>query len=233
MKGKLNFIIDVLMFLLLAAITGLGFLMKYVLIPGKDRVAHFGRFVDLYFLGLDRHEWGGLHLILGFVLLGLLVLHIVLHWNSIQCLFRRLINGESWRGPLLFAFSAVSLFLFAFPFLIRIEIREAAAGSHVHHHASAEMNDGPARHEMPGADHSASDQPDRSDPAASALQIQGRMTLIQVSEQYHVPVASIVSGLHIDDSVSPNTQLGYLRKRYGFHMSDVIRLIEQCRNQSG
>lgn len=233
MKGKLNFIIDVLMFLLLAAITGLGFLMKFVLIPGKDRVAHFGRPVDLYFFGLDRHEWGSLHLILALIMLGLLLLHIVLHWNTIQCLYRRLVNGQSWRGPLLFVFSAVSLFLIAFPFLVRIEIREAAAGSHVHHHAAVEMNAGPARDEITDASHSAYQQPDRPGPAASPLRVQGRMTLIQVSERYHVPVASILSGLQIDDSVSPNTQLGHLRKRYGFHMSDVIRVVEQYPDQSG
>ena len=84
MKGKLNFIIDALMFLLMVAMTGLGFLMKYILVPGKDRPSKFGRQVDLYFMDLDRHEWGKIHLILGFVLLGLLVLHIVLHWKSIR-----------------------------------------------------------------------------------------------------------------------------------------------------
>ena len=37
MKGRLNLIVDALMFLLMAAVAGLGFLMKYVLVPGKER----------------------------------------------------------------------------------------------------------------------------------------------------------------------------------------------------
>jgi len=36
-KSKLNFVIDAVMFLVLMAMAGLGFLMNYVLIPGKER----------------------------------------------------------------------------------------------------------------------------------------------------------------------------------------------------
>jgi hypothetical protein len=133
MKGKLNFIIDALMFLVMTAVAGLGFLMKYILIPGKDRVAKFGRQVDLYFLNLDRHEWGSLHLILGYILLALLVLHIVLHWQSILCLFQRLVRKKSWRIVLTVAFLLICLFLFLFPFNVKIRIEEVKPGKG--HHA--------------------------------------------------------------------------------------------------
>ena len=38
--------------------------MKYVLIPGKETFAVYGRHVELYLWGMDRHDWGplpGLH----------------------------------------------------------------------------------------------------------------------------------------------------------------------------
>ena len=91
-KPKLNFTISALMFLVMMAMAGLGFLMKYVLIPGKDRWVKYGRNVDLTLFGLDRHQWGSIHLYLGLTLLGLLALHIILHWHQIVGLFHRLIT---------------------------------------------------------------------------------------------------------------------------------------------
>ncbi len=38
-KTKLNFVVDALMFMCMMAIIGLAFLMKFILIPGKERLA--------------------------------------------------------------------------------------------------------------------------------------------------------------------------------------------------
>lgn len=88
-KSKVNLIIDTLMFLCVMAITGIGLLMKYVLLPGKETAAVYGRKVDLFLFGMDRHQWGTIHLIIAFVLLGLLTLHVVLHWNMIVSIYCR------------------------------------------------------------------------------------------------------------------------------------------------
>ena len=45
-KAKLNFAIDALMFLCMTAIAGLGFLMKYVLLPGRESTIKYGRRVE-------------------------------------------------------------------------------------------------------------------------------------------------------------------------------------------
>ncbi len=82
-KSKLSLVIDALMFLCVMAIAGIGFLMKFVLLPGKDTWAVYGRKVDLFLFGMDRHQWGTIHLIIAFVFLGMITLHIVLHWNMI------------------------------------------------------------------------------------------------------------------------------------------------------
>jgi hypothetical protein len=127
-KPKLNFVIDALMFLTLMAIAGLGFLMKYVLIPGKDTWAVYGRHVELYLFGMDRHDWGAIHLYLAFFLLTLLVIHLILHWSMIVGLFARLISSTKLRTRIAFAFLIITVLLLYFPFLFTPEIRERGPG---------------------------------------------------------------------------------------------------------
>ena len=127
-KGKLNFLIDALMFLCMAAIAGLGFLMKYVLIPGKETWAVYGKKVELSWLGLDRHAWGAVHLYLAFLLLALLVLHIILHWQMIIGLFHKFITPANLRSKVAIVFVILCAALLFFPFFINPEIDDSAPG---------------------------------------------------------------------------------------------------------
>ena len=72
--AKFNLIIDVLMFLCIAAIAGIAFLIKYTLVPGFERWEIYNRNVDLSLWGMGRHSWGSIHYVIGLVLLALLVL---------------------------------------------------------------------------------------------------------------------------------------------------------------
>lgn len=206
MKGKLNLLIDALMFVIGAVVCGLGFLMKYRLIPGQERIVRFGRQVDLSWLGLDRHEWGAVHLILGFIMIGLLVLHIVLHWNLITCLYRKVIRHDTLRKLLAVLFTGICIVLLVFPLIIRIEIREILPGEG--HHSTRESHH-------------------TSDPYSLNMHVQGSMTLQQVSNEYQIPVQLILNGLDLPDDVSSKEQLGHLRKQYSFRMHDVERIIAE------
>jgi hypothetical protein len=126
-RVKINFVIDALMFLCLMAIAGLGFLMKYVLIPGKDTWRVYGRHVELYLWGMDRHDWGAIHLYLAFTLLGLLVIHLILHWNMIVGLYGKLIANARIRTRLAFAFLLITVLLLYFPFLFTPQVQERGA----------------------------------------------------------------------------------------------------------
>ncbi len=117
-KPKLTFVIDALMFLCLMAMAGLGFLMKYTLPPGRAVWAKYGRNLELSWLGWDRHDWGDIHLYLAFALLTLLVIHLILHWQQILGLFRRLVPDPQRRYRLALIFLLLSLLLIYFPFLI-------------------------------------------------------------------------------------------------------------------
>jgi hypothetical protein len=127
-KPKLNFVIDTLMFLCLMAMAGLGFLMKYALPPGRAVWAKYGRNLNISWLGWDRHDWGDIHLYLAFALLALLVIHLILHWQQILGLFRRLIPDPRRRYRLALVFLLLSLLLIYFPFLITPEMHPRGRG---------------------------------------------------------------------------------------------------------
>jgi len=126
-KGKLNFIIDGLLFLVMMAMAGLGFLMKYILVPGRERWVKYGRNVNLTLFGWDRHDWGDIHLDLGLIFLGLLVVHIILHWRQIVGLFNRFVPAER-RALILFVFILLAVLLIYFPFLVSPEVGALGQG---------------------------------------------------------------------------------------------------------
>ncbi len=126
-KSKFNFVIDALMFLVIMAMAGLGFLMKYVLVPGRERWVKYGRNVNLTLFGWDRHDWGDIHLDLGLIFLGLLTLHVILHWRQIVGLFQGIVPPE--RRPLvLLVFVLLAISLIYFPFLLSPEVGAVGRG---------------------------------------------------------------------------------------------------------
>ncbi|MFZ1539716.1 MAG: DUF4405 domain-containing protein, partial [Chromatiaceae bacterium] len=79
-RPTLNFLIDAMAFIAFAFLTTTGVLTRYVLPPGS------GRYATLW--GLNRHGWGDLHFWVAVVLLGVLALHLALHWRWILCIVR-------------------------------------------------------------------------------------------------------------------------------------------------
>jgi hypothetical protein len=127
-RPKANFIIDAAMLLCGSALSGIGFLMKFVLIPGKERFAVYGRNVDLFFLGLDRHEWGTVHLLIAFILFALLVAHILLHLRFILNMTSGIIAGQQIRKIAAALFLLLCLLCGLFAFVVQPEVREGGGG---------------------------------------------------------------------------------------------------------
>ncbi len=121
-KAKLNFVVDTLMFLGMAILAGIGFLIKFVLLPGKERAIVYGSNVELYFLGLDRHEWGTFHLYVAYILIALLAVHIILHFKWIASVFTRFISNTKAKIISGIIFFMVCLYLALFPFTITPEV---------------------------------------------------------------------------------------------------------------
>ena len=197
-KPKFNFLVDILMFICLSAMAGIGFLMNYILLPGREAVVEYGRNVELLFWGMNRHEWGDIHLYLGFTLIALLTLHIILHWNLIPGLYQRLVPNSQARTIGAWALVIVCLVFLFFPFAITPEIEEIERGQGRVHEL----------HE-------------------TSLEVRGSMTLQEVSRQYNIPTSVLKEQLNLPASVPDTERLGRLRRFYGFNMSEVERLIQK------
>ncbi len=218
-KAKLNFVINALMFICMTAIAGCGILMKFILIPGDERWVKYGKRVELSVLGMDRHEWGTIHLIIGFVLLGLLALHVILHWQVIVGVFQKLVENQKARRTIAPAFVVASLLLLIVPLAVKPDIQEMERG----------------RSGQSGANNAAGEEypeiitHDTGHRADGLMEIRGFMTLAEVSEKYNVPTQSLKIHMGIPVSVPDMEKLGRLRKNYNFTMSDVEEVIARYR----
>jgi len=142
-KAKINFTIDVLMFVMMAAIGGIGLLIKYSLISGKDQWKVYSSNVELTLWGWDRHQWGSLHLILGIILFGLLLLHILFHWKQIKGLFRHLILHTTSRIILTVVLIAIALALLIFGLVIPRDVVTLKKGEGHYREYRVERNSTP------------------------------------------------------------------------------------------
>ncbi len=127
-KSIINFTINASMTICMSAIIGIGFLIKYTLISGQERWDVYGGNVELYLLGLDRHQWGILHFILGLVLLGLLIVHIVFHWKVIVNVYKKIIKEPVTKKVVALLFIILCALMIVIPFFIHPEIESIKKG---------------------------------------------------------------------------------------------------------
>ncbi len=231
-RAKLNFIIDVLMFIDMMAIAGIGLLIKFFLVPGSKIWEIYGENLDLFLWGWDRHQWGSFHLILGYILLGLLVLHIVFHWKQIMVMFKCLITRKSFRVILTVLFVIISLLFFLFAFIVDINkvVLKRGEGRHSLEHFHSEQDEsssGNVNRNIPQTSAVTPRHKESNTHPESSVQVYGSMTLKGCEDEYQVPADSIKHYLGIPLRISDYESLGRLRKSYGFHMSDVERFIEK------
>ncbi|HIJ70896.1 MAG TPA: DUF4405 domain-containing protein [Planctomycetes bacterium] len=133
-KSQINLIIDVLLLVFMSAITGIGLLMRNVLVPGYKRWDIYGRNVELYFWGLDRHQWGSIHFVIALVLIALLVLHVVLHWSVILGIYRRLIPNVKAQWITAIILLAITIILSFFSYTVQPEVAEGGHRSQAVEH---------------------------------------------------------------------------------------------------
>jgi len=85
----LNFIVDLISFIVFVGLAITGFIIKYILPPGsgghgREISGGRGREEIKYLWGMTRHEWGDIHFYLAVGFVALMVVHIILHWNWIK-----------------------------------------------------------------------------------------------------------------------------------------------------
>jgi hypothetical protein len=239
-KSKLNLVIDAIMLVFLMAIAGLGFLIKYVLIPGYKRNSLYQGDVELYFLGLDRHEWGSIHLWLSFVFLALMILHIALHWKMITCIFSRMFRGKASRVVIAVFTGIVALFLslgtlFVKPQVVPFQVK------HIHsHHIEMPLKkpDSTKQEEIPVI-HPTRQIKERLHKnqgkyghgnTHDALEVYGYMTLDETAKKYSISVIELTDALNIPINQS-SEKIGRLKRWYGFEMEEIKDTIIKLKNK--
>jgi len=250
-KTKLNISIDIVLFILLVSMAGIGFLMKFVLIRGEVRNEIYGNNVDLEFLGLTRHEWGSIHLIISIIFLTLLILHIIFHWKCIVSIFKCMFPVRFVRYGITVIICLIGPLILISPFFLEPEIVpfEPKYRNSTHNTPSTDNNRPETTDKeiitaqpFAGSEEadSASDIPQESDLVThegyhnseySEFEVYGYQTLQHVADRYNVPAAIIARYLNIPENLT-GEKLGWLRKQYSFTMIDVRKSISNYKKHN-
>ena len=246
-RTKVNFYTDLALLIAFAALIGVGFLIKFVLIPGQERWLLYGQNMELTFWGLNRHEWGTIHLITGIVFFVLFILHVIFHWNMIKCMFRNCIKPKFLRTTTVIVAIFLFIVLIVFPFFVepqKTSIKRGEGRINLEG-VSVDLNDsirvklkkpkklkGDQDLELDIQKKKPKSETNHSEDRKHKKQeidITGSMTLNEVVKKYNCPLSKFKEELDLPDDLDGNERLGRLRKQYGFRLGDVKEIVLQER----
>lgn len=217
------------MFLCMSILVGIGILIKYILISGQERWIVYGENVELYLFGMDRHEWGTIHLIIGFVLLGLLALHIILHWKVIISVNNRIFQRKLVKKLIAIVYISICVLFIMLPFLIKPTVisiehgkgRQSANFDNNNKSNSSKTNTfekDKFNHTEPHIVHKN---------ANNKIEIRDYMTFDEISKRYKVPTEITKTSLNILKSIPDNQRLSGIRKKYDIDMNDIEKIVDE------
>ena len=103
MKNRLktNIIIDLVMFLAMAATSISGIVIKLIAPLRRTAESEWVREAAMWFFQVwNRRTWAHIHLWAGVIVMVLLVAHIALHWQTVDGFFKKHIENKSLRTSL-------------------------------------------------------------------------------------------------------------------------------------
>lgn len=252
-RQKTNSIIDIAMFMVMILLAIIGIVIRYTLIPGADRWVKYGQNVELTIWGMDRHDWGLAHLIVGVLLIGLLVLHLVFHWKQIICMIKKLIPNVAVRTTSVTVVLVLCTIMIFSPLLLspkigdpiygkgqgkgrnnqlpRKDIMQTSANNNfIRKENTAEENLHPSRKQ---SNVIATEEAEKDIAAPEelhlkeehTLNIRGYYTFSELAEKYNISAEKLKKSLGIPATVSNNERLGRVRRTCNFTMSDVEETI--------
>ena len=189
-KTKKNFLIDIVAFISFVFLVSTGVVMYYNLPPGSKNNAIWG---------LSRHDWGDIHFWLAVVFLGILVLHLIMHWRWIVSL----VKGKRKEG------SGKRVLVGLIAFIALIAIAAAPVFSPV---TAKKGHDTEARQNNPEFQVS--------------TDVKGSMTLLEVQVRTGVPVKHIIKELKLPEDTDVYQSLSRLKDQYGFSIDDVKSIVK-------
>ena len=232
-KNTLNFLVDAVATVAMLLIIATGFLL-YLILPPGSRGGH-----GLEFWGLGRHDWGDIHFWAAVTLLGLMVLHVLLHWDWVCLTVYRWVNPQGFREKRLTPRRQAvygGVFFVGVLVLVGGFLGLAAAG----------VTRGEGDHEEEGRGYrggrgAAAEY--RTDEALHAggegagrrsgfggggdTDIRGSTTVREAAELAGLSVAELLAelGVPADADIEPGARLSQLRRDYGLEMSEVRQVV--------
>lgn len=218
-RTALNAIVDAVAYAGIIVLATTGLMLRYQMPPGSGGLHGMGsgagagsRPVRVVW-GLSRHEWGGIHYWVALVLLGVLAVHLALHWKWIVCVLRGKPHSDVSGGR--FALGIAGLVLVAL--LAAAPLMTPAQTS-----PRSELLGSP-----PGVEQGEIGDSETGDGSSDAETIRGFMTLNEVALQSGVPLSDILERLDLPRDAAPSEQVGRLLRAHGLDMSDLRRAIGQ------
>ena len=206
-KAKLNFVVDAIALIAFVFLASTGILIHYVLPPGS------GHSSTLW--NMDRHQWGDLHFWAAVVLIGLIVVHLFLHWRWVLGIVKGKVQAASGKR---LTFATVCLVL----------LTGAAIAPFF---AAVEQKPGDSPHKGRGENHAAAGEGNQANGSAESHdeEIKGSMTLAEIEQMTGVAVAVILDELKLPADTPVGSRLGPLRRQYEFEMNDVREAVRKHR----
>jgi len=212
-RTTVNTVADALAGLAMLSLLGTGIILRWVL-PARS-----GR--GLWLWGLDRHGWGDVHLVLAFVMTGLVCVHVALHWSWVlsvlgvgQC--RGAGSSRRWRHHLATGLACL------------IVLATMLAGLW-----------GLAAWQVSGTRRKSSSRPSGhivgrgEGHRERSAEISGSMSLNEVAAETGLSLDDVRRRLGLVWDMSGSERLGQLGRRHNFTMSDARRLLGVARQGQG
>ncbi|HOB75441.1 MAG TPA: DUF4405 domain-containing protein [Phycisphaerae bacterium] len=215
-RSRLNFWIDTLALFAMLGLIATGWVIYYTLPAGSG--GH-GRGAAWTLWGWSRHDWGNLHFWLAVGMVGLLLVHLVLHWGWICAMTQSLLPGGNGGTKRLGTatrtiLGGTTLLAFAGLFGLFAWIAEAQA---IRPATASGGSSRPALAEA-GAVHEEQEQ-----------EIRGHMTLEQVAAKAGVSIHELRERLGLPESVSDQVGIGQLRRQHGVEIAAVREAVADLR----
>jgi hypothetical protein len=218
-RTALNAIVDAVAYAGLIVLATTGLMLRWQMPPGSGGLHGMGsgsgagagsRPITVVW-GLSRHDWGSIHYWIALGLMGLLAMHLVLHWKWIVCVLcgKPHSNVSGGRFALGVAGLVLVTLLATTPILTpaqtapRSELLKRPSGNQQTDLGGKEEGIEPS----------------------DAETIRGFMTLEEVARQSGVPVSGILERLDLPRDTEPSEQVGRLLRAHGLDMSDLRQAV--------
>jgi hypothetical protein len=154
---------------------------------------------------MGRHDYGDIHFYLALVLVGLMLIHVWLHWSWVYATVNKLLGTQSTSNFR----SAI------YGIILLVIIAGLTIGGQFW--AKSQVKQTPGTSEQVKSGHG----------PVSFAHISGQTTLAQAARIGGIPVEELILQLRLPADVDVSERLGRLRRRYGFEIDKVREILER------